>query len=449
VTASSGDWTYGVLSALTDREHAMVEHTEEGPGGEPVATRLRRLIEPRTSFNVARLQRNILGGSSNVGMIGTAVVRDGEHDAFTGGVDGVIRWSQNRFYLNNFWAGTRAPVAGVMRTGFGGATNFGYQSRSLRLNGHFDHLSRYFRNADLGFLQSRPNKTTVNSGFTLVRADPWRAIRSANVGTLGSLTWNGDGLTVQKNVVLNVFTQLMSFWDGSMAVTRNFEVLSDLETRGGPPVLVPSDLSVSLFLNTDSRRSWRLSLDGSWLEDAEGGWSRRVGTTLRLQPSARLQAELSSSYGWGEDVAQWIVNRDVTGDGAIDYVFGRLNRDVVDMTARGTFAFTRDMTLELYLQPFVSVGHYEDIRRLARPSSFEFEPVTLDYDPDFSNRSLRSNVVLRWEYLNGSTLYLVWQASGADGSDPGEFDGLGDLGETFGNDQDHIFMLKTTYWMGF
>jgi hypothetical protein len=119
------------------------------------------------------------------------------------------------------------------------------------------------------------------------------------------------------------------------------------------------------------------------------------------------------------------------------------------MTARGTFAFTRDMTLELYLQPFVSVGHYEDIRRLARPSSFEFEPVTLDYDPDFSNRSLRSNVVLRWEYLNGSTLYLVWQASGADGSDPGEFDGLGDLGETFGNDQDHIFMLKTTYWMGF
>ena len=449
VTASSGDWTYGVLSALTDREHAVVDHTEEGPGGEEVVTRLRRPIEPRTSFNVARVQRNILGGSSNVGMIGTAVVRDGEHDAFTGGVDGVIRWSQNRFYLNNFWAGTRAPVAGVMRTGFGGATNFGYQSRSLRLIGHFDHLSRYFRNADLGFLQSRPNKTTVNSGFTLVRADPWRTIRSANVGMLGSLTWNGDGLTVQKNVVLNVFTQLMSFWDGGVAITRNFEVLSDLETRGGPPVLAPSDLSGSLFLNTDSRRSWRLSLDGSWLEDAEGGWSRRVGTTLRLQPSARLQAELSSSYGWGEDVAQWIVNRDVTGDGAIDYVFGRLNRDVIDLTARGTFAFTRDMTLELYLQPFVSVGRYEDIRRLARPSSFEFEPVTLDYDPDFSNRSLRSNVVLRWEYLNGSTLYLVWQASGADGSDPGEFDGLGDLGETFGNDQDHIFMLKTTYWMGF
>jgi hypothetical protein len=29
------------------------------------------------------------------------------------------------------------------------------------------------------------------------------------------------------------------------------------------------------------------------------------------------------------------------------------------------------------------------------------------------------------------------------------FDAWGDLGETFGNDQDHIFMLKTTYWLSF
>ena len=450
VTASSGDWTYGVLSALTDREHAVVDHTAEGPGGEDVVTRVRRLIEPRTSFNVARVQRNILGGSSNVGAIGTAVLRaDGQHDAFTGGVDGVIRWGQNRYFVNNFWAGTRAPVSGVMRTGFGGATNLGYTSRSFRLNGHFDHLSRYFRNADLGFLTSRANKTNVNGGFTLVRADPWSVIRSGNVFVNSNLTWNGDGLTTQKNVAINFFTQLMSFWDGGAGVTRNFEVLSDLDTRGGPPVVVPANFNGYAFLNTDSRRSWRLFLNAGWSEDAEGGWSRNVGPQLTLQPSARLQAEISASYSWGVDVAQWITNRDVTGDGTVDHVFGRLNRDVIDMTARGTFAFTRDMTLELYIQPFVSVGHYDNIRRLARPSSFEFEPVTLGYNPDFANRSLRSNVVLRWEYANGSTLYLVWQASGADPSEPGVFDGWGDLTDTFGNDQDHIFMLKTTYWLSF
>ena len=31
--------------------------------------------------------------------------------------------------------------------------------------------------------------------------------------------------------------------------------------------------------------------------------------------------------------------------------------------------------------------------------------------PDFDVRSLRSNIVLRWEWQPGSTLYLVWQQS--------------------------------------
>ena len=44
---------------------------------------------------------------------------------------------------------------------------------------------------------------------------------------------------------------------------------------------------------------------------------------------------------------------------------------------RATFAFSRDMTIEAFLQPFVAVGALTDIRKLARPSSFDFEPVTL------------------------------------------------------------------------
>ena len=449
LTASTGDWTYGVLSALTDREYAVVDHATEGPGGETSTSRLRRLIEPRTSYNVGRVQRNILGGSSNVGLIGTAVVRDGYDDAFTGGADGVIRWSQNRFFLNNFWVRTRAPMAGVMRSGFGGATNFGYSSRNFGLNAHFDHFSRYFRNSDLGFLTSRPNKTNVNGGFLLIRPDPWRAFRRVQFGLFGNRTWNGDGLVTQRLVGTNVFTQFANFWDMGGGVEYDFEVLSDLNTRGGPPIVVPANLGGFMFVNTDSRRSWRVFLNANWMEDVEGGRNRGLSVDLSLQPSARVQASLRAGYNWGTDIAQWITNRDVTGDGEVDHVFGRLHRDVIDVTARGTFAFTRDMTLEVFLQPFVSVGHYEDIRRLARPSSFEFEPVTLPYDPDFTNRSLRSNVVLRWEYSSGSTLYLVWQSSGADRSDPGVFDAWDDLGGAFGSDRDDILMLKTTYWMSF
>ena len=152
-------------------------------------------------------------------------------------------------------------------------------------------------------------------------------------------------------------------------------------------------------------------------------------------------------YRPARDIAQWITNRDVNGNGETDHVFGELRRDVIDVSVRGTFAFTRDMTLEVYLQPFVSVGHYTDIKRLARPNSFDFESATIPFNPDFSRRSLRGNVVLRWEYFGGSTLYLVWQTTGADRSDPGVFEPWEDFANAFGGPQDNIFMLKTTYWL--
>ncbi|HET9468233.1 MAG TPA: hypothetical protein VFO48_07475 [Vicinamibacterales bacterium] len=63
------------------------------------------------------------------------------------------------------------------------------------------------------------------------------------------------------------------------------------------------------------------------------------------------------------------------------------------------------MTLEVFLQPFVAVGDYYDIRKLAQANSFLFSPVGLEDNPDFNRKSIRGNIVLRWEYLRGSTLF--------------------------------------------
>ncbi len=99
-------------------------------------------------------------------------------------------------------------------------------------------------------------------------------------------------------------------------------------------------------------------------------------------------------------------------------------------------------------QPFVVVGDYTDIRRLARPSSFEFVPATISFDPDFNRKSLRGNIVLRWEYVCGSTLFLVWNMSTVDQTRAGVFTPLRDLGSSFNADGTHVFMVKLTYWLG-
>jgi hypothetical protein len=178
-----------------------------------------------------------------------------------------------------------------------------------------------------------------------------------------------------------------------------------------------------------------------------GGRFRNFNTGVSLQPSDRIQTSVSSQYSTGLDVAQWITNVDATGDGVTDHVYGTLSRDVVDVTVRGTFAFTRDLTLQAYLQPFVAVGDYDHIRRLAQPRSFLFDPVALTYDPDFSNKSLRGNIVMRWEYKPGSTLFVVWDLSQADRSRPGDFSPLRDLRTAFRADATHIFMVKASYWL--
>jgi len=83
VTGKSGSWTYGALTAATGREFATVDR---GGGGRDA-----HLAEPRSSYSVARVQRDIWGGSSNVGALVTGVVRQQSADAFTGGIDYTLR----------------------------------------------------------------------------------------------------------------------------------------------------------------------------------------------------------------------------------------------------------------------------------------------------------------------------------------------------------------------
>jgi hypothetical protein len=68
-------------------------------------------------------------------------------------------------------------------------------------------------------------------------------------------------------------------------------------------------------------------------------------------------------------------------------------------------------------------------------------------NPDFNVRSFRSNVVLRWEWRRGSTLFLVWQQ---DRSGEGRLDeraGVGDVWRGISEDGDNYLAVKVTYWV--
>ena len=77
----------------------------------------------------------------------------------------------------------------------------------------------------------------------------------------------------------------------------------------------------------------------------------------------------------------------------------------------------------MYASPFISKGTYSDVREMADARASEYDARYRPYadpavagDPGgFNFQQFRSNVVFRWEYRPGSTLFLVW-SQGREGS---------------------------------
>ena len=99
----------------------------------------------------------------------------------------------------------------------------------------------------------------------------------------------------------------------------------------------------------------------------------------------------------------------------------------VTLQFRTQLSLSPDLTIDAYLEPFASIGTVDSFGELAAPRSRDLRPyqivdrgemVTVSDgsetftipDPDFAFVSLRSTVVVRWEYLPGRVIYAVWRA---------------------------------------
>jgi hypothetical protein len=248
--------------------------------------------------------------------------------------------------------------------------------------------------------------------------------------------------------------ELHSYWGFWTGLRHSLESFDDLGTRGGPVMVRPASTWWGIDVWTDDRHwveGW-LGANVSW---GEGGRnrSRWLAFEVEVRPASNVEIDVEPGFEYRRSFAQWVENVDDDGDEEDDhFVFGELENRIFEIGARGTYAFTPQMSLELYLQPFVTAGNYGDIKELARPRSYEFTPYAgLEDNPDFRRRALRFNLVMRWEYQPGSTLFVVWQQNRDrdfdDVRDPG-FRPLSGVGKAFTDDGDNIFLVKLNRWLG-
>ena len=156
------------------------------------------------------------------------------------------------------------------------------------------------------------------------------------------------------------------------------------------------------------------------------------------------------------------------GTNETHYIVGAIDQQSGSFTSRGELSLNPELSIQYYGSPFYSVGDYSDYQRVYKADSKEIdqrlEPLSVQYDealseysfthqfeslsftnPDFSFMQFRSNLVFRWEYNLGSTLYLVWahDRSGWESIYNPVSDITGDL---FGIKGNHVFMFKLNFW---
>jgi hypothetical protein len=227
--------------------------------------------------------------------------------------------------------------------------------------------------------------------------------------------------------------------------------------------------NVSLRNGSGPATQWRVATTYSNNEHGDWRWSPEGNISIRPTPAWRLS--LRPEYVAEVDHRQYVTTLDGGRAETYDhrYVFGAIDRTTLSMQIRVNYTFKPDLTLEGYAEPFAASGRYLSFGELAAPRSRDLRvygedgtsvvreadglrvtdglsTFTIDHR-DFNVRSFRSNLVLRWEWRPGSTLYVVWQQNRESETELGSRVGGRDLFGSFSAPGDNIFAIKTTWWL--
>jgi hypothetical protein len=181
---------------------------------------------------------------------------------------------------------------------------------------------------------------------------------------------------------------------------------------------------------------------GSSFTDFEG--------TVTYRPMSPLEISSGVQVNLAVRDAQWVEN--VT-DTRTHYVFGRLNQTTAALTERVNYTITPNLSVQIYGQPFVSVGDYSGFKQLVdgrnRDYSKRYAPFAYASNPNFNDKSFRTTNVLRWEYKPGSTLFVVWQQARESDVVPGGFRFGRDVRDIFVATPTNVFLVKLAYWLNY
>ena len=314
-----------------------------------------------------------------------------------------------------------------------------------------------------------------NADIQLRDTKPHRNFRFINFGTSTQAGWNFGGIRQYLRVNESGQITLHNFLRLSASGTLHVASLSDDLTRGGPLIATPGAYQVSAQVASRANVPTTWTARTVYFDDEFGGWRWEASGGLTVRPASQWQASMDPSYSRSVESRQYVSTR--TGGSAATfgqrYIFSYIERSTLSARFRLNYAFTPNFTAEGYAEPFAASGRFFDFGELlaARSKSLRVygrsgtgTTITSDASGtstvrdgsdtftlpalDFNRLSFRSNLVLRWEYLPGSTAFLIWQQSRADNTAAGTLINPRDLLDATRAAGDNFFVVKVSYWLG-
>ncbi len=311
--------------------------------------------------------------------------------------------------------------------------------------------------------------------------DPGPVFRRFAITTNFNQGWNFGGTPWNRYAYAGVDGQFLNYWSASLSFGYRFRTQDDKATRGGPLRERPKSWYTQASIGTDGRKPVKLDFYTNYEEDEYGGWGVGSGVYASIRPTGSLSLAISPSFDKTHAMGFYVTQRQdplATATYGGRYVFSELEQTTLNITVRMDMAVTPNMSLQLWAQPFIASGDYMGFKELAEPGTFNHlvygvdggstisyddgsnsytvdpdgdgpaEPFTF-FNPDFSTRSLRTNLVLRWEYVPGSTLFLVWNHDRSNWMSDPTFRGLKEFDRLLDDPARNTFLVKVNYWLSY
>lgn len=493
----------GILESLTARESALIDNN--GEQREEMVEPMTNYFVGRLQQDVNDGNTYFGGILTNTRRYGTDEELQYLHrSATTGGFDFTHRWKDRAWYfsVNTVFSKVNGTEEAILNTqtsfehlfqrpdadyvevdptrtslvGNGGTIKLGEVGGGKDHNFNFDAGVTWrtpgLELNDIGFMRNADDAVHfLWAGYRYNK--PFSIFNNVRVNYNHWFGWNFGGLNTYQGWNTNAHVTFKNFYRIGSGLNYEHKVISNTALRGGPSMRFAGGLSNWVYASSDERKKLTVffNMFNYWGAE-ESARSSGVFVGLQYQPLRVLRISLNPGFNQRNSELQYVSNIELP-DGDMRYVNADISQRTFDLSIRINYSITPNLSLQYYGSPFISKGNYSDFKYITDPVGEQFEDrferysysqivengdgdfdidEDLDgntdytiYNPDFNFMQFRSNLVARWEYIPGSTIFLVWSQGTTNFGDP-TMQLMPSLSENLFSNQIHnIFLLKFTY----